>query len=341
MGSVKDLEILKEPTENETGIGRFHFSDRYSVFDWGEMPDHIPEKGSSIALLSAYFFEKLKEEGLQTHYLGLIEDDSVKNLSELKGPSSVMQIRLLRVLKPPLKGDSYDYSLYKSVRGNFLIPLEIIYRNSLPEGSSVFKRLKSGQLKLEDIGLTEMPEPGQRLARPIYDVSTKLEVTDRYINWAEAQEIAALSDAEVRELRDIAHRINQLITEEFEKIGLRNEDGKIELGFDPERRMILVDVLGTLDECRFTYRGLQVSKEIARIYYRKTDWYAEVEEAKRKDRMNWKALVKTPPPPLPERLKELISFAYQRCTNDITGRQWFPEVPTISEIMDEIKGYIS
>ncbi|GAG55731.1 unnamed protein product, partial [marine sediment metagenome] len=40
-GSVKDLEILSRPEDNKMGIGRFHFSDRYSVFDWGEMPDHL------------------------------------------------------------------------------------------------------------------------------------------------------------------------------------------------------------------------------------------------------------------------------------------------------------
>jgi len=36
----------------------------------------------------------------------------------------------------------YDYSVYTSRLKNFLIPLEIIYRNGLPEGSSVFKKLE-------------------------------------------------------------------------------------------------------------------------------------------------------------------------------------------------------
>ncbi len=36
MGSVKDLQILKAPKEDEMGRGRFVFSDRYSVFDWLE-----------------------------------------------------------------------------------------------------------------------------------------------------------------------------------------------------------------------------------------------------------------------------------------------------------------
>lgn len=341
MGSVKDLEIIKQPTDDESGIGRFHFSDRYSVFDWGEMPDHIPHKGASIALLSAYFFERLSKEGIKTHYRGLVEQGRVKPLQELSKPSDVMEISLVRVIKPALKGASYDYSGYKNLRGNFLIPLEIIYRNSLPEGSSVFKRLKSGQITLKDLGLEEMPRPGQRLPKPIYDVSTKLEITDRYITWQEAREISSLSDKELRQIQELTDFINRLITDEFKKIGLSNEDGKIELAFSPERRLMVVDVLGTLDECRFTYQGVQVSKEIARIYYRKTSWYREVEEAKKKDRLNWKKLVKNPPEPLLGRLKELISLAYQCCTNEITGRKWFENVPALDEIMKEIVEYLT
>jgi phosphoribosylaminoimidazole-succinocarboxamide synthase len=41
MGSVKDLTILKKPEGLQEGLGKFSFSDRYSVFDWGQMPDHI------------------------------------------------------------------------------------------------------------------------------------------------------------------------------------------------------------------------------------------------------------------------------------------------------------
>ncbi|MGQ9596666.1 MAG: hypothetical protein ACUVQY_01585 [Thermoproteota archaeon] len=45
---------------------------------------------------------------------------------------------------------------------------------------------------------------------------------------------------------------------------------------------MVVDVVGTLDECRFTYEELHVSKEVAREFYRKTECYRDVEEAKRK-----------------------------------------------------------
>lgn len=340
MGSVKDLEIITPPTEDSTGQGRFIFSDRYSVFDWGEMPDHIPDKGASIALLSAYFFERLEDMGIKTHYIGLIEDNRCKELNKLNGPSNIMEIRLVRVLKPKYTDNGYDYSEYKSQKGNFLIPLEIIYRNSVPEGSSLLKRMDKGEISPEDLGLSAPPQPGQKLERPIYDVSTKLEITDRYITWQEAKEIASLSDAELKEIHNLTGRINRLITEEFARIGLNNEDGKIELAFDSDRGLMVVDVLGTLDECRFTYNSIPVSKEIARLYYRKTDWYHAVEEAKKKDRMKWKELVSKSPDPLPPRLKELISLVYKSCTNTITGKEWFPSVPDIQDILEELRGFL-
>lgn len=336
MGSVKDLEILKEATIESPGQARFVFSNRYSVFDWGEMPDHIPNKGASIALLGAYFFEKLEKNGIPSHYVGLVEDDTVKNLSEIKKPTSTMEIKLLRVISPEFRDDQYDYSIYQKEKGNFLIPLEVIYRNYLPPGSSVFKRLKDGEMKPQDLGLDSEPRPNQELDAPILDVSTKLEITDMYLTWTEAQQISGLSDEEIIELKYLTSTVNDLITEEFSKIGLVNEDGKIEVGFDQKRRLMLVDVLGTLDECRFTFDGLPVSKEIARIYYRNTAWYQAVEEAKNKDRQRWKEICRLTPEHLTPRLKLLISQIYCACTNEITENEWFKDVPPLKDIIKEI-----
>ncbi|MEW6726296.1 MAG: phosphoribosylaminoimidazolesuccinocarboxamide synthase [Bacillota bacterium] len=336
MGSVKDLVVLKEPAATETGTGRFIFSDRYSIFDWGEMPDHIMEKGKAICLVSAYFFERLGELGIKTHYLGVVEDGVVKRLSDLQKPSDTMEVKLLRVIKPKIHGNFYDYSAYQRERGNFLIPLEIIYRNSLPEGSSVFKRLKEGSLQLADLGLQQAPKPGQVLQKPILDVSTKLEATDRYINWQEARAISGLDESEIEEIKRVTLTVNDLITEEAKRLGLLNEDGKVELGFDGNRALILVDALGTLDECRFTFEGLPVSKEIARIFYRRTEWCREVEEAKKKDKIFWKALVKTSPVQLPDRLANAIAMVYKAYANEITKRRWF-NTPSLKEVLEDIK----
>ncbi|MEA2086526.1 MAG: phosphoribosylaminoimidazolesuccinocarboxamide synthase [Candidatus Caldatribacteriota bacterium] len=340
MGSVKDLEVLEHPSSNRSGRGRFIFSDRYSVFDWGEMPDHISDKGKSLCISAAYFFEKLETMGIKTHYLGLVEDGQLKRISDVKSPVDIMEVKLLRVLKPPKTADGYDYSDYKKEDNNLLVPLEVIFRNSLPSGSSVFKRLEKGELELKELGLEEMPLPGQTLHKPFLDVSTKLEESDRYLSWQEAKDMAHLDDSEIDEIKRITLLINELITEEAEKVGLKYEDGKIEFGFDEERNLLLVDVLGTLDECRFTFEGMPVSKEIARLYYRKTPWFKELIDAKKKDELSWKDKVNQSPPPLPPRLKELISMAYCAFANEITGRVWFPEIPAMKEILEEIISFI-
>ena len=340
MGSVKDLEVLKKPNQNEFGLGRFIFSDRYSVFDWGEMPDYIENKGKSLCISAAYFFEKLEKMGIKTHYVGLVEEGESKKLAEIKNLSDTMEVKMVRVLTPTQKELAYDYSIYKGEKNNFLIPLEIIYRNSLPQGSSVFKRLEEGSLKLEDLDLTKMPVPGQDLEKPLLDVSTKLESSDRYMNWIEAQEISHLSSQEMDGIKKITLLINQLITEEAKKMGLKYEDGKIELAFDEQRKLLVVDVLGTLDECRFTFEGMPVSKEIARIYYRKTDWYKELMEAKKQYGLNWKEKVSTKPSPLPVDLKRLISMAYCAFTNEVTGKTWFSGIPSMKEILKEISEFI-
>jgi len=338
MGSVKDLVVIKEPTEREEGVGEFVFSDRYSVFDWGEMPDLIYGKGKSLCIIGAYFFERLEEEGIKTHYEGVVdpEDGKLKKLKDVKSPPYRMRIKVLRVIKPKFENGRYDYSAYRKERGNFLIPLEVIYRNSLPEGSSVFKRLKEGKLKLEDLGLEKMPEPGQKLENPIIDVSTKLEAVDRYITWNEAKEIACLSDAEVNKIKELSLLADDIISKRVSEVGISNEDGKFEFGFNAKREIIFVDVLGTPDECRFMYDGVQISKEILRKFYRTTSWYNEVEEAKRKDSSNWKKLVRTQPPHLPEDLRKLVSELYLSACNEITGREWF-KVRPLSDVVKSLK----
>jgi phosphoribosylaminoimidazole-succinocarboxamide synthase len=222
-----------------------------------------------------------------------------------------------------------------------LIPLEIIYRNGLPEGSSVFKRLEQGSVTPTDLGLDHYPQAGEKLTKPIFDVSTKLEEKDRYVTWEEATRIASLTHDEAVEIQDVLLKVDKLISESAARAGLVNEDGKIELAFDSERRLMVVDVVGTLDECRFTYNGLHVSKEIARQYYRKTEWYEDVEEAKKKASTegigDWKKLVKAKPPELDEKLKEIISQMYKAATNEIASKVF--DVPTLAELVKRYREY--
>jgi len=345
MGSVKDLEVEQKPTRGAMGVGRFHFSDRYSVFDWGEMPDHIEGKGEALCLMGAYCFEQLEARGVKTHYKGLVDKDGkVVTFNQLNQPSSTMEVCLVNVYKPETsitRGKlEYDHSVYTPKLKNCLIPLEIIYRNGLPEGSSVFRRLEQGTVTLKDLGLDHYPKPGERLATPLFDVSTKLEQTDRYLSWAEAQKIAGLTSQEVAEVKAVLAKVNSTITEIAAKARLENEDGKIELAFDNERKLMVVDVVGTLDECRFTYEGFHVSKEIARQFYKKTTWYADVEEAKKtaeaKGVTDWRTLCKSQPPKLDPKLKTIISEMYMAAANELTGRKLF-NVPALAEVINKYK----
>jgi phosphoribosylaminoimidazole-succinocarboxamide synthase len=347
MGSVKDLEVIKKPTKNAMGVGRFHFSDRYSVFDWGEMPDLIGGKGEALCMMGAYCFERLEEKGVRTHYRGLVDKSGkVVGFDELEQPSNVMEINLVNVYRPKAYVQDgklkYDYGVYTPNLRNFLVPLEIIYRNGLPEGSSVFKRLEQGLITVEELGLDHYPKAGERLSKPIFDVSTKLEEGDRYASWVEAQRIAGLTNGEVGEVKALLLKVDRLISELAARAGLVNEDGKIELGFDPSRRLMVVDVVGTLDECRFTYDGLHVSKEIARQYYRKTEWFRDVEEAKKKAEKegveDWKKLCKTKPPKLDPTQKTIISQMYLATANDLTKKKMF-DVRKLVDIVKEYEKY--
>jgi phosphoribosylaminoimidazole-succinocarboxamide synthase len=348
MGSVKDLEVIKKPTRDAMGIGRFHFSDRYSVFDWGEMPDHLDGKGAALCLMGAYCFEQLERKGVKTHYRGLVDTNGkVVKCNELKQPSSIMEVSLVNVYKPQTSVVNskivHDYSVYTPNLKNCLIPLEIIYRNGLPEGSSVFKRLEQGKITLKDLGLDHYPKPGEQLAKPIFDVSTKLEETDRYVTWQEAQRIAGLTDQELNNVKATLLKADETITEVASHANLKNEDGKIELAFDNKRKLMIVDVVGTLDECRFTYSGVHVSKEVARQFYKKTSWYTDLEQAKKaaeaKGIQDWKALCKSQPPKLDPRLKAIISEMYMAAANEMTNRKLF-DAPKLSQVIAKYKEYM-
>jgi phosphoribosylaminoimidazole-succinocarboxamide synthase len=349
MGSVKDLQVIQKPTQTEMGTGRFLFSDRYSVFDWGEMPDLIEGKGAALCLMGAYCFEQLGKIGVRTHYKGLVDDNNkAVKVAELKHPSCIMEVALVNVYKPKTSVTNckiqHDYSVYTSALKNCLIPLEVIYRNGLPEGSSVFKRLAQGKITLEDIGLAHYPEAGENLTKPIFDVSTKLEETDRYVKWAEAQKIAGLTDQELSDVKVVLLKADEAITKVSSNAGLRNEDGKIELAFDDKRKLMVVDVVGTLDECRFTYGGVHVSKEVARQFYKNTSWYGDLEQAKKDGEaigvQDWKALCKTQPPKLDPKLKTIISQMYMAAANEMTSITLF-DTPKLAKVIDDYTSYMS
>ncbi len=316
MGSVKNLIVKKEATQGQMGLGIFEFTDDYSVFDYGKMPDTIPAKGEALCIMAAYNFEQLQKLGISTHYVS-------------SPAPNKMEVKLVRVLYP-------QKNQLKKGDANYLVPLEVIFRNSLPEGSSVFKRMKSGDLDYNELGLDHLPKPGEHLSKPILDVSTKLEMTDRYMGWKEAQELACLSDKQLAELQNTTLKIDDFITKRSEQIGLEHADGKVEFAITPEWELMLIDVCGTLDENRMLYNGVHISKQVIRDYYKLTPWYSSLENAKAAGVQKGGYPLA---PKMPTGLNEIVSNMYKSVCEAWIGKKIW-NAPAIEEVVEDYLSFV-
>ncbi|MGM0399110.1 MAG: phosphoribosylaminoimidazolesuccinocarboxamide synthase [Halobacteriota archaeon] len=337
MTSVKEFQVDDPATSDALGRGRFAFTDDYSVFDWGKMPDTIPKKGASLCAMGAYNFERLEAAGVPTHYRGVVAGDDVVAVDAAETPPTEMAIDLTQVPDLPFSDGTYDYDAYHDVAGeNYLVPLEIVFRNVVPVGSSLRTR---GSPATYGLDRDEWPDEPVPLDEPIVEFSTKYEEQDRYLDRAEADRIAGRAD--VADLESVAREVNRLVTDRAEETGFVHQDGKIEvLYFDGEIRV--ADVVGTFDENRFSYDGQQVSKEVIRQYYKRTDpeWVEAVGSAKAEARevgvADWRTLVEVSPKPLPEHVLTAASNLYAAGANAYLGRDLF-DAPTVDAAVDRVR----
>ncbi|ADJ14370.1 phosphoribosylaminoimidazolesuccinocarboxamide synthase [Halalkalicoccus jeotgali] len=335
MTSVKEFHVEHEPTASEPGVGAFVFTDAYSVFDWGRMPDAIPRKGASLCTMGAFNFESLESAGVPTHYRGVGED--ARALAEVENPPVRMAIDLVQVPELPHEGRAYDYDAYHTEAGeNYLVPLEIVFRNRVPEGSSLRRRSEPGEHGLD---FEEWPDRPVELEEPIVEFSTKYEESDRYLAREEAETIAGKAD--LAALESVAHEVERVVSEQARSTGFVHEDGKIECCYvDGEVRV--ADVVGTFDENRFSYAGQQLSKEVLRGYHKRTqpDWVEAVEsakdDAKSENIADWRALCGRDPEPLPTEVVDLASEMYAAGTNAYTDEEWFA-APPIDAVIERVR----
>jgi len=337
MTSVKEFVIEEPATPERTGRGRFAFTDDYSVFDWGKMPDPIPGKGASLCAMGAANFELLEAEGVPTHYRGVVSEGEVVTLDEAAEPPREMAIDLSRVPDLPHEGRTYDYTVFHREAGeNYVVPLEIVFRNTVPVGSSLRGRADPSDFDLE---FDDWPDEAVDLPEAVVEFSTKFEESDRYLSREEADRIAGAADIET--LEETARTVNQLVTERADDAGLEHEDGKIECIYvDGEVRV--ADVVGTFDENRFSYDGQQVSKEVVRQYHKREqpEWVAAVDEAKERakaeDVADWRELCERDPEPLPEGIVRAMSDLYCGGANAYLGRELF-DAPPLAEAVERVR----
>lgn len=291
-GKVKEVYALGEKEL------LFHFTDQISVFD-KVIPTLIPRKGETLCLTAAHWFRELGKQGIRTHFLGLEGRDK-------------MRVRRVRVIDP-----AKEY--FGPGERNVLVPLECIARYYV--AGSLHDRVHAGQVELNRLGLGAKPKYGDKLPRPFVEYTTKLEKTDRELTDLEAQRLAVMTDEEWYGLEDTILRIDAIIGPEVESRGLLHVDGKKEFAFDEQRRLMLVDTLGTADEDRFWDKEawekrrecVELSKEAVRQHYRKSGYHAKLLEARKA------GLPEPDIPPLPPDVAEQVSNLYVEMYERLTG----------------------
>ncbi|MEA3355815.1 MAG: phosphoribosylaminoimidazolesuccinocarboxamide synthase [Candidatus Bipolaricaulota bacterium] len=336
-GSVKHLRILKFPAGDEAGTGSFLFTDHYSVFDWGRMPDLLWGKGKVLCMMSAYNFELLEHAGIKTHYRGLMVEEKTVPYGSLEQAASGMAITV--VAKPILhwtkKG--YDYPRYFREAGrNFLIPLEVIYRRAVPIGSSLRDRYTPQELGLD---YPDWPKVQVELPRPMVEFSTKFERFDRSIDREESLKISGLSESLFYRLEEIALNVAEILASHARRQGLEIADGKLELAVCGGE-LIVCDTVGTPDENRFRFSGHAVDKEILRQYYRRADpeWVTAVARAKEEcvGRTGWQKQCPRSPVRLAPGFLDLCSEVYRAVANKYLAKPWF-EARELEEVVAELE----
>lgn len=310
-GSVKDLYQV------DSAKIKFIYSNRYSIFDWGQMPDEIPQKGEALAALAVLFFEYLNEQGIGSHYLRQTDRNA-------------LEVQAVKVLRPQWQTDHYDYSSYASRPTGCLVPLEVIFRRHLGMGNSLESRLKKNPGYAQDLGLSEFPNSGSSFDPALVEFSTKLETTDRYLSNSEIAALKVVSPEELRALKSQTQTVAGKLDQLFASFGVKLWDGKVEYAFteekDGQRSLMLVDSIGP-DELRLTYEGLPLSKEFLRQIYAGSAWSAGVKKAKElaqeRKTQDWKKIcreeLQAEPSPLSPQQIQVSSYLYQALANEVAG----------------------
>ncbi|MBI4082774.1 MAG: phosphoribosylaminoimidazole succinocarboxamide synthase [Candidatus Lambdaproteobacteria bacterium] len=295
-GSVKNLYRAAEPD----GVW-FEYTDDYSVFDWGKMPDPIPGKGNALAAIGEWFFRQV-EDAARWQALGL------DALEEARGRFPVphhflrregRRLLMTRVEIPPVRPRTvggtliYDYGYPAAPRQ--LLPLEVIFRFGSPAGSSVLARKEWYAFPIH---------PGAEFETPLIEFSTKLETKDRVLTYQEAALVLKGSAALLAELHARTLAVALFLRRTFEARGMKLWDGKLEWGM-VDGRLTLVDSIGP-DELRVSLGDAVFSKQFLRDYYLGSAWERAVVRAKalaqQRGTADWKRIVREELRVLPEPL---------------------------------------
>ena len=296
--STKNLEVIEPPTAAREGVGVFEYTDNFTVFHYGRMPDLIPGKGEAICRMAVFNFMMLEAAGVPTHFRRFIAPNRIEfDLARVPGLDA----------GAPTPGAR-----------NYLVPVQVLFRNELPQGSSVHQRLAAGTLAPSDLGLRDVPAVGEELGQPLIEYATILEETNRFIGAPEAQRLAGLSDEQFQEMHDTTIKVNEVITGHASELGLSHCDGKVEYLVSGDTRIVVADSPGTPDESRLMFSGVHCGKQVIRNWYVAQGLEVPVQRliADGVPRSQWPR-----PAPLPPGFMPVMSDMYRSLSEAWTGER--------------------
>lgn len=321
-GSVKDVYGPLSRSGMKQLV--FEFSDAFSIFDWGRMPDRIEKKGLALATLSASWMqeweepatwsefsrsetalalrrgnrfgsefnewgEKLQKDGLRTHLLGVIPEGAALDSAPQKLKAPTRRMAVLEVGVPrPQSARVWNREVFD-------------YRDALLSGLPRLVPLEVVFRFAAPVGsslpkrVEQDPEYLEKLGFggvsakgpwdfPVIELFTKLETTDRVLSNSEALLMSGLSGAQFQQMLFQTAWVAGWVRERCRAQGLELLDGKLEWALSPSGELFLVDAIGP-DELRITTpKGALLSKEWLRTLYRDSAWFDSVERAKKEAR---------------------------------------------------------
>jgi phosphoribosylaminoimidazole-succinocarboxamide synthase len=314
-GSVKRIFEIRKPESSKMGEAVFEFTDDSSVKDYGKLPFKTPFKGEDLCAMAVTGFQEIEKLGIPTIYQEQISEIAIR-------------VQSVPVLDP----DRVDLSRFPS---NRLVPLETILRHVITPQSSARKRLASGALHPQALGLDSVPETYPYiLPRMFFEGSTKLRNVDEYLSWEALKSMSKESVEVLNQIEIYARSIGLYALRKGGSLGLIINDFKLEWALNEAGEPILADIPLAIDEITSAYTGrpfqsldefrqgyslflpgihhdpkglVNLSKQIYRDHYlaAEPEWIFELErsQARKADPSDY--------PDAPEVPEPLIDFASQ------------------------------
>lgn len=333
-GSAKNLR-------GKPGVSPYilEFSDRYSVYEWGEMPDEIQGKATALAFLAWFFFDhlgnpaswqdaslfpgladdpqlrQLAQQGLPHHMIGLAGGD-LRPLTldrEILSPSKHLLVRALSY--PMIEDDNVT-----AVGPDRVLPLALRF---------------------------EIAGKGARPGVTLHACGASCTV----LSTEEAAVKCGLPVSEMTQLCRLAELTAMRLAATFDGIGIRLTAGKLQFavtgGEGGRREFMLVDSLGP-DDLALEAGGVRLSQDVLEHSYRGSVWHTSVERAKQmaaeREERDWKRIcleeLKAHPPLLSPIVKEKAAMVYKSLAKALCerhhGKPVFANAWDVSRVIESL-----